>query len=734
MGKKKITTSEKKSEDPTTMEARPLSTQRSQPAPPPQIPTMVPLDALATYLRQQEPNRDWTATLAGFGQIGGVPAIPTPTPEIATTVNPPTTTPTSSNPTSKKISPTATAPSEPSNPSPRQLQTEPLDVSPLSAYQDPNWGETEEKDSEGRVSEGGEDKSEETPIAEPVTQEAEREEIDLNEMARKQGLLTDDEFHSVLGGGDKIVINTEGVAEVLNLASQAVGEGEASIVAEESEGVVHQPVQEMGVEQTEGVKQPEEERQETETHKSEERKDEKETEEEAEVQPKEPETIAPTVSKPKPVKRKLVLKNDPKEERQKPKRVSQRCLGKWTSNKAGANTAADAVEISSEDERATPTKPGEEPSTTSREDAPMATGTVSSTPNDQEEEADKVAEGLDLASESVGQEEAINDNTSTCVVTEPTAQVDLSTPADEEAKANETEDMYLQERKRKGKAPAKKKHVVKKQRIANTSIVIREPGERKRLSDSDYTSSEESESESDISLDGEEYHEQQLPDNHQELVHPPVERIVYRRWRVELTDELMEDMKHYNTKKLQDAFDDKEDNNKQVKCGKVLHIPSLDELSVRDPFLASMGVLGFEWLLENRDPEISVRAQQGQEGRVGQNEQAQGQRQANLERVVAELAEENRQSRAEMARLTSLMESVLKELARGKESTGAGPSGHGGQDDEPTEPEKEESDGPEETEENPTEATEEEPKESPAQSTAPRRSRRNVRQGTPPTS
>ena len=67
------------------------------------------------------------------------------------------------------------------------------------------------------------DKSEETPIAEPVTQEAEREEIDLNKMARKQGLMADDEFQSVISGGDRIVIHTEGVAEVLNLASQAVG-------------------------------------------------------------------------------------------------------------------------------------------------------------------------------------------------------------------------------------------------------------------------------------------------------------------------------------------------------------------------------------------------------------------------------------------------------------------------------------------------------------------------------
>ena len=53
---------------------------------------------------------------------------------------------------------------------------------------------------------------------------------------------------------------------------------------------------------------------------------------------------------------------------------------------------------------------------------------------------------------------------------------------------------------------------------------------------------------------------------------------------------------------------------------------------------------------------------------------------------------------------------------------------------EPTELEKEESDGPEESEGNQTELAEEEPEESPAQSPAPRRSRRNVRQGTPPTS
>ena len=64
-------------------------------------------------------------------------------------------------------------------------------------------------------------------------------------MAKKQGLMTDNEFQSILDGGNRIVINHDEVAEVLDLASQAVGEGEAAMVADESEGVVHQPVEEM---------------------------------------------------------------------------------------------------------------------------------------------------------------------------------------------------------------------------------------------------------------------------------------------------------------------------------------------------------------------------------------------------------------------------------------------------------------------------------------------------------
>ncbi|XP_047949318.1 microtubule-associated protein RP/EB family member 1-like [Salvia hispanica] len=275
-----------------TAESQPPSPQRSQPPPTTQIPAMVPLDALAAYLRQQDPNKDWTATLAGFSLTGGMPATSNPTP-TATTENPPTTTPKTSIPTSEKTSPTVTAQSEPSHPSPIHQQTEPLDVSPLSAYQDPNWGETEEKESGGRASESEKGEAEEITATEATTDEAEREEIDLNEMARKQGLMTDDEFQAVLGKGDRIVVNPEGVAEVLDLASQAVGRGEATTEAEKSEGVVHQSVEEKTDEQPEKAEQLEEERQEPDTHQEE----------------------ASVVTKPKPVKRRLVLKNDPKAER-----------------------------------------------------------------------------------------------------------------------------------------------------------------------------------------------------------------------------------------------------------------------------------------------------------------------------------------------------------------------------------------------------------------------------------
>ncbi|XP_047947878.1 uncharacterized protein LOC125193957 [Salvia hispanica] len=350
------TTGEASSELQPAAESRPPSPQRSQPPPTTQIPAMVPLDALAAFLKQQDPNRDWTTTLAGFSLTGGMPATSNPTP-TATTEHPPTTTPKTSIPTFENISSTIAAQSEPSHPSPIHQQTEPLDVSPLSAYQDPNRGETEDKESGGRASENDKGETEEIRATDTNIDVAE-EEIDLNETARKQGLMTDEEFQAVLGKGNRIVVNPEGVAEVLDLATQAVGKEEVTKEAEKSEGVVHQSVEERTDEQPEKAEQPEEEGQEPETHQEK----------------------ASVVTKPKTVKRRLVLKNDPKAERQKPQRVSQRCLGKWTSNKAGANTAADAVEVSSDDKKTTPTKPGEEPSNASREDTQLATGQISATP------------------------------------------------------------------------------------------------------------------------------------------------------------------------------------------------------------------------------------------------------------------------------------------------------------------------------------------------------------------
>ncbi|XP_042029896.1 transcriptional regulator ATRX homolog [Salvia splendens] len=245
-----------------------------------------------------------------------------------------------------------------------------------------------------------------------------------------------------------------------------------------------------------------------------------------------------------------MAEGDPKAERLKPKRVLQRCLGKWTSNMAGANTAASALEISSEEHRATPTKPGEESlSATNLKDASTATEVVSPTPSDQREETDTMVEGLDLASESVGHPEPRDDNT------QSTTQKEPSTPTEERPEENEDgdEDRYRKKRKRKGKAHVKKKPSSKKQRTVNTGIAITEsdqraPPRRKEPSDSEYTASEESRSESDVSLEDEEYGEKQLPHNHRELMHPPVKRLKYQRRKVELTDELIEDMKHFSTK------------------------------------------------------------------------------------------------------------------------------------------------------------------------------------------
>ncbi|XP_042019040.1 transmembrane protein 131-like [Salvia splendens] len=321
---------------------------------------------------------------------GGTQVIPTLETDVQATVKPPTSVPTSSIPLPEKQSPSITAPSALLKSSPIHQQIEPLDVSPLSAYHDSDLGETEGKESEEKKSQGEGDESEKMPVAEPVPQEKEREEIDLNETTRKQGLMSDDEFQALLDEVNRMDVDTAEVAEGLDLPLK---------------------------------KQTEEEKQKSVTPQPEAGEDDKHIEEkETEVQPEEPEPVVPPVLKPKTVKRKLVLKNDSKAERPKPKRVSQRCLGRWTSSKVGANTTACVVEISSEEEKNTPTKPGDESlSATNLEDASTTTGMISPTPSDQREETDEMAEGLDLASKSVGLEEPVDDNSNIRVETRPTA-------------------------------------------------------------------------------------------------------------------------------------------------------------------------------------------------------------------------------------------------------------------------------------------------------------------------
>ncbi|XP_042038375.1 titin-like [Salvia splendens] len=486
---------------------------------------------MTEFLQQQDPNRDWAAELAGVSRIGGkwsmtgeAPAVPAAEPIVQPTVQPHTSIPISSAIPPKRESPSATTPPEPSEPSQTPQQSDSMDIDPISAYYDSDPGERKARRREEQKSREGGDEPERTPVAEFTPQEMARVEIDLNETARKQGLMTDEEFEALL----REVTRMEDamMAEDPDLKSRVVGEGE-----EDSAG--NKPIEE----------------------------------EKTVARTEVPEPVAPPVIKPEAVKRKLVLKSDPRAERPKPERVSQRCLGRWASSKAKANTTADPVEVLSEEERTTPTKSGEESlSATDLEDTAMATEVVSPTLSDQGEETEQMAEGLDLASAPDGHDEHGEESTRIRVETNLLAQDQPSTQSEKkpEDEDNRDEDKYQEERKRKGKAPVKRKPSTKKQRTVNIGIVItdpvqRTPPHRQEANDSDYAASEEETSDSDVSLENEVYSEQQLPLNHQELVYPQVERLKYKRWTVELTDELVEEMKLFDSKKLQDAFKDKDD-------------------------------------------------------------------------------------------------------------------------------------------------------------------------------
>ena len=104
------------------------------------------------------------------------------------------------------------------------------------------------------------------------------------------------------------------------------------------------------------------------------------------------------------------MKDDPRAPRQKPTRISQRCLGSGVIGKAGGNTASSAVEISSEDEKDASTKTEEESlPADDQKDIPTETEVVPPTPTDQEgrtspqtkDDIAEMAEDLDLTSKAV---------------------------------------------------------------------------------------------------------------------------------------------------------------------------------------------------------------------------------------------------------------------------------------------------------------------------------------------
>ncbi|XP_042067073.1 cell wall adhesin EAP1-like [Salvia splendens] len=314
-----------------------------------------------------------------MGGVGTVPSEISPAPVSHTAVH------------SEEGTPSATAPSETSVPNSAELDA-------IAAHYDSGLEEHEEK-----TTQEGSGGTEKTPEAEPVSQEVAREDLDLNESAQKQTLMTDEEFDSILNQVNQAAQATTSEAEGLDLASKAVGVSEETGGVSEPEGPAYQPEEEKGNTITEA----------------------KETETEAaEPEVEAPTPMAPQVVKPIPVKRRLVVKTDSTVDRPKPQRVSQRCLGKWASSRAEPNTAADPLEIVSDDERTTPTKPGEESSPfADPEDAKMVVEEPSLVQVDQGVETERMAEGPDLASKVVSPERPEKDDAK--VESSPTTQEEV---------------------------------------------------------------------------------------------------------------------------------------------------------------------------------------------------------------------------------------------------------------------------------------------------------------------
>ncbi|XP_042027087.1 cyclic nucleotide-gated cation channel beta-1-like [Salvia splendens] len=290
-------------------EEPPPNPQPSEQAPP--APPMVSLDTMAEFLRLQDPTRNWATELANFNLARGQGRVTGANPTVAISVT--SAQPTSPLPSTILISSTipqgenplveATT-SEPAESSPTHQEMEPMEVEAIAAYYDSDPEERSERLRKEKQDREGGGIVEETPVVEPVRQEIVREEIDLNESARKRNLMTDTEFEAIV---EEVTRREEGTASMPEgQVSQSIGETEGvQDEVRETEPVDFQP------EAGDDEMQVEEERPATEIQES--------------------EPVAPPVIKPKAVKRKLVLKGEPKARQPKPQ--SQRCLGKWAASK-----------------------------------------------------------------------------------------------------------------------------------------------------------------------------------------------------------------------------------------------------------------------------------------------------------------------------------------------------------------------------------------------------------------
>ncbi|XP_042050259.1 MAP7 domain-containing protein 1-like [Salvia splendens] len=296
---------EEKPESPPPWEERPPSPQpQPQPSEPtPQAPTMVSLEAMAAFLRQWDPNMDWLAALAGLSQIGGQERVIGENPSepiVPSTATLPTPIATSSGIPPEREAPSTTPPPKSSEPSETPQHSDSMEIDPISAHYDSDSEEREARKGQEQGSLQGAVESEETLTAGVVPRKVAREEIDLNELAKKQDLMTDEEFQAILDDVNRMEDDTAVVAEGLDLASRAVGESEEAEEGNRSESQARE--EEIMPESP----QPEAERGDTSIQAQETKA------KETEARPEVPNPVAPPVTKPKAVKRKLVLKGEPK--------------------------------------------------------------------------------------------------------------------------------------------------------------------------------------------------------------------------------------------------------------------------------------------------------------------------------------------------------------------------------------------------------------------------------------